>query len=50
MGKPSIGEAITPVIEQERKKEIKELTVLKEDSKESMFYLIFSETETGGMK
>ena len=29
MGSPSIGEAVTPATEKEKKREIKELTVLK---------------------
>ncbi len=42
MSKPSIGTAVTigNVIE---KKEIEELTVLKDNSEESIFNLIFSE-------
>lgn len=43
MGKPSIGSAVTPAAEKEKKREVKELTVLKEDSKESIYYLIFGE-------
>lgn len=50
MGSPSIGEAVTPATEKEKKREIKELTVLKEDSKESIYHLSFSEKEKGGLK
>ncbi len=42
MGKPSIGTAQIPAPEKE-KKQIKELTVLKESSKDSIYNLIFSE-------
>lgn len=45
MSKPSIGTAVTPALEKGKKQEIKELTVLKENSKESIYYLVFSETE-----
>lgn len=50
MAKPSIGSAVTPAAEKEKKKEVKELTVLKEESKESIYQLIFCEKEKGGMK
>lgn len=50
MSKPSIGTAVTPAVEKEHKTDIKELTVLKDNSKESIYNLIFSETEKGGLK
>ena len=50
MGKPSIGMAITPVIGNETKNEVKMLTILKEDSKESIYNMIFLETDEGGIK
>lgn len=37
----SIGNAVTPALERERNQEIKELTVLRDDSKESIYHLIF---------
>jgi hypothetical protein len=43
MSKPSIGTAQIPVPEKEKKTMIKELTVLKEDSEESIYNLIFAE-------
>ncbi|OPX42019.1 hypothetical protein CLHUN_40780 [Ruminiclostridium hungatei] len=43
MGKPSIGTAQIPAPEKEKKQVIKELTVLKENSKETIYNLIFSE-------
>ena len=49
MGRPSIGAAVTPTIEKERKTIVKELTVLAENSKESIYSLVFSETKEGGM-
>lgn len=49
MGKPSIGEAETPVIEKRKKREVKKLTVLEENSKESIYYLLFSEAERDGL-
>lgn len=48
MSKPSIGTAVTPALEKEKKQVIKELTVLKDDSKESIYHLIFSETKNAG--
>lgn len=48
MGKPSIGDAVTVAAERQKEKEVQELTVLKEDSKESIYYLIFTETKEGG--
>lgn len=50
MGKPSIGAAVTPAAEKGKKREIKELTVLKEDSNESIYHLIFCAKEKGGVK
>ncbi len=50
MGKPSIGTAVTPTIESEMRKEVKTLTVLHEDSKESIYYKIFLEKDKGGME
>lgn len=50
MGKPSIGTAVTPALEAERKQIIKELTVLKEASKETIFNLVFSENANGSSK
>lgn len=47
MSKPSIGTAVTPAQEKEKKQVIKELTVLKSDSDESIFNLIFSENKNG---
>lgn len=49
MGKPSIGEAETPAIERKKKREVKKLTVLEKNSKESIYYLLFSETEKDGL-
>ena len=45
MGKPSIGTAVTPALEKEGKQEIKELTMLEENSKESIYALVFSEAK-----
>lgn len=50
MSKLSIGTAVTPVLEKEKKQEIKELTVLNDNSKESIYSLIFSQTENGSPK
>ncbi len=47
MSKPSIGTAVTTEPEKEKKKEIKELTVLEESSEESIYYLVFSEIRDG---
>jgi len=47
MSKPSIGDAVTPALERERNQEIKELTVLDENSRESIFSLVFSESKNG---
>ncbi|MBR1391334.1 MAG: hypothetical protein IJ567_07835 [Lachnospiraceae bacterium] len=49
MGKPTIGAAVTPAIRKKDKTEIKELTVLKEGSRESIYHLIFSGADKGGM-
>lgn len=49
MGKPSVGEAQTPAIEKKKRKEVKKLTVLERNSKESIYYLLFSETEKDGL-
>jgi hypothetical protein len=46
MSKPSIGDAVTPALERERRQEIKELTVLKDNSSESIYHLIFSGAES----
>ena len=49
MSKPTIGDALT--LEQKvKKQEIKELTVLKGNSKESIYSLVFSESENGSSK
>lgn len=50
MSKPSIGAAVTPALEKEKKCEIKELTVLEDSSKESIYYLVFSEAESETLK
>lgn len=50
MARPSIGAAVTPTIEKERKTVVKELTVLAENSKESIYNLVFSDTKEGGIK
>ena len=47
MGKPSIGTAVTPELKKEKKQEIKELTILKDNSKKSIYNIIFSETING---
>ena len=44
MSKPSIGDAAIPVLDAGEKKMIKNLTVLAPDSSETIFNLIFSET------
>jgi len=44
LSKPSVGNAVIP--EQEKKQKIKELTVLKAGSKDSIFSLIIGEDET----
>lgn len=46
MSKPSIGTAHIPIPEKEKKTMIKELTVLKEGSEESIYNLIFAEKST----
>lgn len=48
MGKPSIGDAVIVSTERENKKKVQELTILDENSKESIFNLIFSSMEKGG--
>lgn len=50
MGRPSIGDAVTVATEKEKKRDIHELTVLNENSEESIYYLIFSKTEKGGIE
>lgn len=50
MRKPSIGDAVPLGMDKENRKEVQNLTVLQEDSKESIYYLVFSETEKGGME
>lgn len=50
MGKPSIGKANIISAEKDKKREVRELTVLKEDSKESIYSLIFNKTAEGGME
>ena len=50
MGKPSIGAALTPELERERKQETMELTVLNDNSKESIYNMVFSEAENGTRK
>lgn len=49
MARPSIGGAITPTIEKERKTIVKELTVLAENSKDSIYNLVFTDTKEGGI-
>jgi hypothetical protein len=44
MGTPTIGTAVTPV-QEEKKKIIKELTILEDNAKESIHYLIFTQEE-----
>ena len=44
MSKPSIGDATIPILDNAEKKVVKELTVLEPDSKESIFSLIFSDS------
>jgi hypothetical protein len=41
-----IGSAVIPEVEKEKKREIKELTVLKDDDGTSIYNLVFSETQT----
>lgn len=45
MAKPSIGEAITASAEREKRKEVKELTVLERGSKESIYHLLFEKDD-----
>lgn len=49
MGKPTVVDAVTPFTEEKGKQEVKKLTVLEEDSPKSIYYLLFSETEKGGL-
>jgi hypothetical protein len=48
MSKLSIGTAVIPAQENDKKHEVKELTVLESDSKESIYHLIFEEVESVG--
>lgn len=41
MGRPSIGDIVTASAERTKRKDVKELTELAKDSKESIFSLIF---------
>lgn len=41
MGKPSIGEVVTASAERVKKKDVIELTVLENGSKETLFQLLF---------
>lgn len=50
MGKPSIGDAVIPEMKEKNKKEVKELTVVEKDSKESIYNLIFLHLENDGAK
>jgi hypothetical protein len=43
MSKPSVGTAVTPAQEQKKQQVIKELKVLKPDSNESIYNVIFSD-------
>ena len=49
MSKPSIGDAVTLAAQKHKKKEIQELTILEKGSKESIYHLIFNNTEKGGV-
>lgn len=49
MGKPSIGDAVTAAGGIKKEREVHELTVLGEDSKDSIYNLIFVRAEEGGM-
>lgn len=49
MSKPSIGDAVTLAAQKDKKREIQELTVLENDSRESIYHLIFNNTEKGGV-
>lgn len=49
MGKPDIGGAAIPTALKDKKKKIEKLTVLREDSKESIYSLIFSEPGKGNL-
>jgi hypothetical protein len=48
MAKPSVGAAVTAQ-EKEKKRVVQELTVLKADSKDSIFSLVFDETKNGSL-
>lgn len=50
MGKPSIGDVVIPEMKGKNKKEVKELTVVEKDSKESIYNLIFLNLENDGAK
>lgn len=50
MGRPSIKNANIQSSEKVKKSEVEKLTVLEADSNESIYALIFSETEKGGKK
>lgn len=45
MVKPLVGDAVTPAQEQKKQQKVKELKVLKPDSSESIFNLVFSENK-----
>jgi|AKYZ01.1.fsa_nt_gi hypothetical protein len=47
MSKPSVGTAVTPAQEQKKQRVIKELQIVKPDSDESIFNIIFSENKNG---
>lgn len=50
MARPSIGEVVTNVESTRVKKQVRELTVLNSDSKESIYHLIFEDEAKGEVK
>jgi len=45
VGNPTISSAVTPATREEQRRELRELVVLSEDSKESIYYLVFSKQD-----
>lgn len=50
MAVPTVGKAEMPVMENQKKREVKKLARLEKDSGESIFSLLFTEKEKDGLK
>jgi len=47
MGKPTIGSAVTPAMREEQRRALRELVVLSDESKNSIYYQVFLKQDEG---